>query len=307
MSMINGRKMPRRFVVGCVFLLSILILGGCQTKDNSLENQKLGVVLSDLSNPYFQSLEKGIMETAKESAVEVTVIDSGNDSNKELEAVKTLIEQGVTLLILNPVDSDAVYKSVNYANEKEVPVITVDRHATGGHVISSIVSDNEMGGRLAADYIMSLSNNQGEYAEMKGIEGTSAAKARGKGFNEQMVKSSQMTLAAVVTADFSREKGRAEMERLLGVHPDLVAMFAHNDEMALGALTVAESLNIHVKIIGFDGTDEALEAVKAGRLSGTIAQQPYELGAESVSVAIRHWKGEVIEPEVKIDVVLIQK
>lgn len=300
-------KPKLRMSLGVIGLLVvILVMSGCMTT-REVEKSKVALILSDLSNPFFVSLQKGAEKEASIKGIELLVSDAQNDSKKELDLVKKAIDAGAKLVIINPTDSDAVFQAVQYANEKKIPVITVDRASNGGSVICHIASDNRHGGELAAKLMIQLSGNKGEYVEMKGIQGTSAAVSRGEGFNTYMHDSGSMTLAAAVVADFNRAKGKAEMEKVLKVHPDLVAVFAHNDEMALGALEAIEAAGLKMAVIGFDGTAEALDAVEAGTLAGTVVQQPEEMGSQAVEEAALALKGSDVPAEVLVDVKLIQK
>lgn len=297
----------KKVSIGMGFILFMLFIVGCQSQKDVKSDIKLGFVVSTLDNPFFISLKDGAQSEADRLGATLLLRSSENSHKTEFEAIQELIEIGVDCLIINPTDSDAVYESIRYANLKNIPVITVDRNSTGGQVVCHIASNNELGGALAADFIIDSCKNDGKYAEMKGLEGTSAAIMRGKGFNDQMIAKGNMTLAAVVSASFDREEGKKIMNELLNVHPNLKALFAQNDEMALGALEAANSLNKQVIIVGFDGTSEAIKAVNEGRMAATVAQQPDLIGSEAVKQSLRYLKGDKVENMILIDVKLVKK
>jgi len=295
----------------CVALLS---LSGCALMENKRPNVNkegnpyhIGLVLSNRENPFFELLANGAMNEAQNQGVKLTVVDSKDNSDTEYAHIQGLVESRVDFIVVNPVDSDTVYKTIQYANDADIPVLTVDRTANGGQVVCHIASDNQAGGALIAEYLLERSGNKGSYAEMRGLDGTSAAQTRSKGFNDVMLQKSNMSQSAVVTADFNRQMAKEVMANLLVVHPKLTAIFAHNDEMALGASEVALSLNKDVLIFGFDGTDEALQAVENGTLAATVAQQPIKMGETSILRAIDFLSGKAIESEVLVDVKLIKK
>ena len=164
-------------------------------------------------------------------------VDAQNDAAKQTNDVEDLIQKGVDVVVINPTDSDAV-ASVSAANAANVPVIT-DRVANSGKVVSHIASNNIEGGQMASDYIRELVGEGANVAELEGIPGSSAARERGKGFHNVADKS--LKVVAKQAADFDRAKGLSVMENILQANSDIKAVFAHNDEMALGALEALKS------------------------------------------------------------------
>jgi ribose transport system substrate-binding protein len=285
-----------------LFLGFIISCSGEKTK----YNYEIGFVISTLNNPFFVKVKEGAEETAKLSKVKLTVLDSQNDAIKELNNVESLVVSGVDLIIINPTDSDAVSSAIKLANNNKIPVITVDRNASQGEVVTYIASDNVQGGRLAGDLLYDLLKGKGKVAEIEGIPGTSAARERGKGFDEALKKYPEIVKIVKQPADFDRNKALVVVENILQTHPDVNAIFAHNDEMALGAIKAVEESGKSIYVIGFDGTEEALKAVKEGRLTATIAQQPSKMGRIAVDMAIKYLKSGTIEPQVKVDLLIIR-
>jgi ribose transport system substrate-binding protein len=285
-----------------LFLGFIISCSGEKTK----YNYEIGFVISTLNNPFFVKVKEGAEETAKLSKVKLTVLDSQNDAIKELNNVESLVVSGVDLIIINPTDSDAVSSAIKLANNNKIPVITVDRNASQGEVVTYIASDNVQGGRLAGDLLYDLLKGKGKVAEIEGIPGTSAARERGKGFDEALKKYPEIVKIVKQPADFDRNKALVVVENILQTHPDVNAIFAHNDEMALGAIKAVEESGKSIYVIGFDGTEEALKAVKEGRLTATIAQQPSKMGRIAVDMAIKYLKSGTIEPQVKVDLLVIK-
>jgi ABC-type sugar transport system substrate-binding protein len=170
--------------------------------------------------------------------------------------------------------------------------ITVDRAASGGKVAYHIASDNVAGGRLAGEFVCKLLGGKGKVAELEGIPGSSAARDRGKGFNDYLKsKCSGVKVVARQTANFDRAQGLTVMENILQAQPALDAVFAHNDEMALGALQAVKASKRPIKVVGFDATDDAVKAVDACEMAATVAQQPKEMGRLSVEKAAELAKG----------------
>jgi ribose transport system substrate-binding protein len=268
--------------------------------------QKIGLVVSTLNNPFFVTLKEGAEATAKELGYELVVLDSQNDPAKEMANVEDLITKNVAVILINPTDSDAVGNAVKAANGKGIPVITLDRGANSGDVVTHIASDNVAGGKMAGEYIIEKLGEKGKVVELEGIAGTSAARDRGQGFNDA-IKASSIEVVAKQTADFDRTKGLSVMENILQAQTEINAVFAHNDEMALGALQAIKASGKSIMVVGFDATDDAVKAVNAGEMAATVAQQPAEIGSLGVENAVKVIKGESVEKSIPVDLKLVTK
>lgn len=271
----------------------------------SAAEEKIGLVVSTQNNPFFVTLKEGAVKKANELGYELIVLDSQNDPSKELGNVEDLLVKGVDVLLINPTDSDAVVSSVRAANRSKIPVVTLDRAANGGKVVSHVASDNVLGGEVAGNYIVEKLGGKGKVVELEGIPGTTAARDRGEGFNKAIV--GKLDVVAKQAADFDRTKGLTVMENILQAQPEINAVFAHNDEMALGALKAIESSGRkNVIVVGFDATDDAVAAVKDGKLSATVAQKPAEIGAIGVEVADKIIKKQPVQENVPVALELIK-
>ncbi|KXZ39720.1 ribose-binding protein [Alkalithermobacter thermoalcaliphilus JW-YL-7 = DSM 7308] len=291
-----------------ILVLSLGTLVGCGQEESvgGDSTKKIGLVVSTLSNPFFVTLKEGAEAKAKELGYELIVLDSQDDPAKELSNVEDLVTKGVALILINPTDSDAVVNAIQTANNANIPVITLDRGANGGQVVSHIASDNIAGGKMAGEYIIEKLGASGNVVELEGIPGTSAARDRGNGFNKAL-ESSQIKVVARQTADFDRTKGLTVMENILQAQSQIDAIFAHNDEMALGALQAIEGSGRNILIVGFDATEDAVKAVKEGKMAATVAQQPEKIGSLGVEVANKVINGEKVDSFVPVDLKLVVK
>lgn len=271
----------------------------------SAAGEKIGLVVSTQNNPFFVTLKEGAEAKAKELGYELIVLDSQNDPSKELGNVEDLLIRGVDVLLINPTDSDAVASSVRAANRSKVPVVTLDRAANKGKVVSHVASDNVLGGEMAGQFIVEKLNGAGKVVELEGIPGTTAARDRGEGFNKAV--NGKLTTVAKQAADFDRTRGLNVMENILQAQPEIDAVFAHNDEMALGALKAIEASGRDIFVVGFDATDDAVASVKAGKLAATVAQKPAEIGAVGVEVAGKIINKEEVPANVPVALELITK
>ncbi|AEC17539.1 ribose ABC transporter substrate-binding protein RbsB [Gallibacterium anatis] len=279
-------------------LASALVLGSLAS-NVALAKDTIALAVSTLDNPFFVTLKEGAEKEASKLGYNLVVLDSQNDPSKELSNVEDITVRGAKVLLINPTDSTAVANAVRVANKKNIPVITLDRGAAQGDVVSHIASDNVAGGKMAGDFIAEKLGDNAKVIQLEGIAGTSAARERGEGF-KQAVQAHKFEILASQPADFDRTKGLNVMENLLTAQPNVQAVFAQNDEMALGAIRAIQAANKSVLIVGFDGTDDGVKAVKSGKLGATIAQQPDLIGALGVQTADKIIKGEKVEAKIPV-------
>ncbi|MEW4369650.1 ribose ABC transporter substrate-binding protein RbsB [Paenibacillus kandeliae] len=283
-------------------MLTALLLAGCSMqppnwakpeKATNTGEMTIGLSISTLNNPFFVSLKDGVTTEAQKLGIKVIVVDAQNDSAKQSNDVDDLLQQGVDALLINPTDSAAISAAVQSANGLDIPVITLDRSADKGDVKTLVASDNAKGGRMAADYLVKQLGTGAKIIELQGVPGASATRERGKGFHE--VADKQLDVIASQAADFDRTKGLNVMENLLQANPDVQGVFAHNDEMALGAIEAIESAGKDIPVVGFDGNEDALTSIKEGKLTATVAQQPDLIGQMAVDAARDVLQGKTVE------------
>ncbi|SEU06721.1 D-ribose ABC transporter substrate-binding protein [Lacrimispora sphenoides] len=267
--------------------------------------QTVGFSVSTLNNPFFVTLSDGAKNAAKEKGIQLTVVDAGDDSAKQISDIEDLISKNIKVLIVNPVDSDAVASAVESATKKGIKVIAVDRAVNGAEVECQIASDNVAGARMAAEYLKELVGDGAKVAELEGVPGASAAIDRGQGFHE--VADKDLKVVSSQTANFNRAEGLSVMENILQADGDIKGVFAHNDEMALGAVEAIASTGKDIKVVGFDATDDARKAVEDGTMAATVAQQPDLMGKTAVETAISIMEGKSVEKSIPVEVTLIKK
>ena len=265
----------------------------------------VGLAVSTQNNPFFVTLVEGAKAAADKLGVELQVTDAGDDAAKQTTDIETLVASGISVLIVNPVDSDAVAGAVQSAIAAGVKVISVDRAVNGVEVDCQIASDNVAGAAMATQFIVDTLGEGTVVAELQGITGASAAIDRSAGFHQ--VADTKLDVVASQTANFDRAQGMSVMENMLQGNGSIQAVFAANDEMALGALEAISGAGKEILVVGFDATDDAVAAVKAGRMGGTIAQQPALLGATAVENALKLMKGETVEKSIPVEVTLVTK
>ncbi len=257
----------------------------------------VGFCVSTLNNPFFVSFTNGAKAEAQTLGIELIVLNAQNSNNTQYNQVEDLIQRKVDAIILNPTDADALVPAVKDANKAGIPVITLDRSVNGGKVAMFIASDNVAGGRMAAEYIVKALKGKGKVVLLRGIPGASATRERTKGFMDVISKYPGIEIVADQTANFDMAQGLSVTESILVAHPQIDAIFAENDSMALGAIRAIKSAGRKgIIVVGFDGIPQGVQAVKDGDEALDVAQQPYKMGALGVSAAYFVTQGLSFEP-----------
>lgn len=269
---------------------------------------KVGMSLSTLNNPFFVQMKEGAQAEAEKAGIDLTVTDAQNDASQQANQLQNFTSSGVSSIIVNPVDSDAVGPGVRSANKADIPVIAADRGVNKAETATLVASDNVAGGKLAADALADKLGGKGSIVVLQGTAGTSASRERGAGFAEGIKAYPDIKVVAKQPADFDRTKGLDVMTNLIQSHPGVTGVFAENDEMALGAAkALGSKAGKSVSVVGFDGTPDGLKAVEAGTLYASVAQQPAELGKIAVRNAVKAAKDEKVESTVKVPVKVVTR
>ena len=307
--------MLSKFKLGLIAFLTVGLLVACSTESPTSGDEDegkddgeihIGLAVSTQNNPFFVTLKEGAEAKADELGVELTVVDAQDDAATQLSSIEDLIQQDIDVLVVNPTDSEAVVSAIETANDAGIPVVTVDRSADGGEVVAHVASDNVDGGEMAGNFIVEQLGGEGNVVELEGIPGSSAARERGEGFHNIVDEESGIEVVAQQPADFERSEGLTVMENIIQSNSDFDAVFAHNDEMALGALEALEAAGMEdVIVVGFDATDDAVAAVEAGTLDATVAQQPAIIGEQGIEVAVSIANGEEVEEFLPVELDLI--
>jgi ABC-type sugar transport system, periplasmic component len=292
-------------------ILSVLLLGGCTKqmgmKQSVMKKGEIGFTISDEKDPFFAPLIESAKQEANTQDVKLTIVDAKYNAAKQANDIKDFILKKVSVIIVNPVDSAGIAPSVAAAKKAGITVISLDRTVIGESVASQIASDNVSGGKIAGSYLLKLVGENADIAELQGAQGSSGTIDRNKGFHEAV--DGKANVVASVTANFKREEGRIATENILRANPNIKGIFAHNDEMALGAVDAVSDAGKGkgIAVVGFDAIDEAIAAVKEGRMAATVAQMPAKMGKTAVQTAIKLMNGEKVPSSIPITVMLITK
>jgi ribose transport system substrate-binding protein len=270
-------------------------------------DKKIGISISDLKNPFFITLTSEIQKVAKLHGMKVIINDAHNDESQQLMDIQNFVQQQVDAIIVNPTHIESVSLVIEFANTANIPIITVDRKASQGKVISHIASDNLAGGSMAGELVADKLRGKGTVLELEGIPGTSAAQNRGRGFNKILKNYKKIKVTRIV-ADFDRKKAKIAVEKLIAEGKKFNAIFAHNDNMILGVIEAYTSTKNKLPfLVGFDAIAEALEAIDKGLLDATIAQDPAAMGRISVESVINNLRGVKVPPIVFVNLKLVSR
>jgi ribose transport system substrate-binding protein len=304
--------MGKRITVLGVLILAALatvVAVGCQRGGGGGEGggPRIGLSISTLNNPFFVTLRNGAQQAAKKEGAKLIIADAQDDAATQQDDVQNFVTQQVDAILINPVDSEAVVPAVQAANQANIPVIALDRGASGGKLETLIASDNVEGGRMAAKELIQLLGS-GPVAQLEGIPGTSPTRDRGQGFEEVINAQDAVQLVSSQTANFLRTEGLNVTENILQSNPGIKGIFAQNDEMAMGAVrALGGRAGSKVKIVGFDGIEDALKAIQAGKMNATIAQQPDKIGSLGVENAMKVVDGKSVDKNIPVQVKLVTK
>ena len=281
--------------------------GGTDAAGDSA-NKSITFALSTQANSFMVKMREGAQKKADELGLTINFQDASDDSATQANQLANAAATGAGAVIVNPTDSDAMAPAVKQLTDAKIPVVAVDRAVNNAEVSSYIASDNVGGGKQAAKALSEAIHGEGEILVLQGKTGSSASRERGQGFEEGLKDSPNIKVVAKQTAEFERVKGLDVTTNLLQAHPNVKAIFAENDEMALGAIeALGDKAGKDVIVVGFDGVEDALKAIKEGTMYASIAQQPADMAAQAVVEASKLLKGESATKEMQVDVVTVTK
>ncbi len=314
MSIISSRR--------CLFALLAISLGAgalaaCNRGADATAKPAVALVLKTLNNQFFIDMEAGARSVADSLGLELIVQapEREIDVEKQMQIVENLLQRQIKVLMLVPSGSKEIVPAVVKANAAKIPVVTVDTRvdaatlaAAGGSVATFIGSDNEDGGRMAGAFVVERLGGRGTIAVLEGIPGHETGDARLRGFRAAVAKAGTVSIVASQTANWERDQAFNVTQNMLQAHPDITALFACNDVMALGALEAiaAAGKSAQITVVGFDAQDDARKAITEKRMAGTIAQNPREMGRMAMIAAARLIKGESVSAEQPVGISLVK-
>jgi inositol transport system substrate-binding protein len=294
-------------------LLALAALTSCSSSHSSSNGAAagpvVGVSLLNLSNEFIVMLNKTMDQKAHELGLRLIVNDAQRSAEKQVQQVESFIAQKVDAIILNPCEVEASAPAVDKALAAGIPIINVNSETRTAPTVF-VGSRDEDAGRIAMQYIARRIGSGGNILMMHGFMGQAAQIKRSQGAHEVLAQNPRLHLLAEQTAEWDRAKGMSLMENWIQSYGDRInAVFAQNDEMAMGALIAIEQAGRKSKIVlvGVDAIHDALEAVRDGRLDATIFQDAVGQGSAAVETAAKIIRHEPYEKQVLIPFQLVTR
>ena len=261
----------------------------------------IGFSVYDMQYGFFQDMERGTKEAAVAAGYDYSLVDEKSSESTMVASTQDLINQGIGALIISPFKPDALGPIVDAAKAKGIPVVVDDIGGGGTNYDVIVISDNEKGGVLAAQEMDKLIAAKGSAKKVASITCEPSAvyaARRNKGF-EAKIKELGYEVVATLSANSKQEEGYKVMKDILAAHPDVAGVFSCNDPMAVGAAQAiadaGKSGSKDIFVIGFNADTIALQAIKAGTMSATVQQVPYEMGKLTVKLATQLMNGEKLK------------
>ena len=278
--------------IPCVVMAAMLLLsaGGCNRTNTT--RKRIVIVTKALDSEFWQTLKSGAEEAARQHPdIELSVLAPEREINidQQVSILEDQILKKVSALAVVPGGIAEVTPALDKAKAAGIPVLIVDNDTPWPDKLCYIGTDNRVGGKLAGDYLVKTLGGHGKVAIIRGVLGVVSHDDRVAGFRDALAQAPGIQLVTIQPANSERALGLTVMENLLTSNPDLNAVFATNDQMALGAMegVAAQHLSGKVLVVGFDAGKEAVRAVKSGTISAVIAQYPANMGKEAVEAAIK--------------------
>jgi ABC-type sugar transport system substrate-binding protein len=272
------------------------------------DKYKVGFAQTESNNPWRIAQTESMKAEAAKLGHQLVYTDAAGSAAKQVADVNSMIAQGVDLIFLAPREEKPLIPAVMNAKKAGIPVILLDRSVDpslakpGVDYVTFIGSDFIDEGKRVAEWLAKNANGKSKIIELEGTVGSSPANDRKKGFDEAIQAAGGFTIVASQSGDFARDKGRQVAESLLQAHPDADVIYAHNDEMAMGAISALEAAGKtpgkDVLVLSIDGGKEAVQAVVDGKIAAVVECNP-RFGPKAFETLQRYANGETIEPWVK--------
>jgi ribose transport system substrate-binding protein len=280
------------FAAGCAKKSGVV--EGTVPKDVEATQHRVAIVVSTLNNPWFVVLAETAKARAEELGHEATVFDSQNDTATEAGHFDNLVTAGYDAVLFNATDSEGSIASVRKAKEAGIPVFCVDRELNADDAAAAqVLSDNYAGCVDLGQHFVEVVGEEAEYAELLGLLGDNNTRNRSEGFHSVVDTFPGLKMVAQQSADFDRTKALEVTESILQAHPEIDALFCGNDAMAMGAYQAVSAAGAadRIRVFGFDGAADVIEAIRDKKIAATAMQFPKTMARQAAEYADEWFKG----------------
>ena len=294
--------MTTRVRVAAAIAMAAVLVTGCNRGDGAAAKKTIAFVPKAMDSEFWLTMRSGAqkaIEGRDDVVLSVLAPDREINVDQQVSILEDQIQRGAKALVVAPAGSAQVMPVLQNAIGRGIPVVLVDSDAPLPGKSSYAGTDNRAGGTLAGKHVIEKVG-AGKIAIITGVPGNQSQDDRAAGFLETVATVPGLQLVTSQPANSERSQGLTVMENILTAHPDIKAVFATNDQMALGAVEaiMARSPKAGIIVVGFDATAEAVQAIIEGRMSASVAQRPFEMGRRSVEAALALIDGKKVEPRI---------
>lgn len=298
----------RRIFTSSLAFAVVLSLGGpVLAQDKGL----MAIITPSHDNPFFKAEAVGAEKRAQELGYETLILVHDDDPNKQSEMFDTAIARGAKAIVLDNAGADATVAPVQRAKDAGIPSFLIDREIKeSGIAVSQIVSNNYQGAQLGAEKFVELMGEEGNYVELLGREADTNAGIRSSGYHDIIDQYPDLQMVAQQSANWSQTEAYEKMETILQANPEIKGVISGNDTMAMGAWAALEAAGrTDVIVVGFDGSNDVRDSIKAGGIKATVLQPAYRQAQFAVEQADQYLEtGSTGQPEKQLmDCVLIDE
>lgn len=291
-----------------VAALVTTLAAACLAESSS--HSQVGVVFKTLSQPFWLYMKSGAESAAKAGGARADITGATDESavQEQVDKIRAMISRGADALVVAPTKPKELQPILQQAVDQGIPVLLVDTDVPDWPAKTSFIgTDNFAAGKVGGQFALTVAQT-GKLAILAGIPGNTSTQDRVNGF-KQAIAGSGLDVVAELSASSDRAQGRSVTADILQRNPDLTMIFAANDEMALGAVQAvgAAGKTGQVPIIGFDATLDAVDAIQAGTMVGSVAQNPYQMGESSVQAAIKAIHGQSVDKRIDTGSTMVTK
>lgn len=301
----------KQIIIGIIAILTIsLAFAGCERKKADSGKKTVGFSQMENDGPWRIAETKSMRDEAAKRADKYDFIatDAQGETAKQVSDVEDLVARGVAAIFLAPREFEGLAPALQAAKRAKIPVFLIDREAAGKvgeDYVTFIGSNFIQQGERVGEWLVKNTNGKAGIIELQGTSGSSVANDRAKGFRNMIEKNPEMKILASQTADFNRANGQKVMENLIQAHgKNITAVYAHNDEMALGAIRALKDAGMNpgkdVLVVSIDGQKSALEAILAGDMNITVESNP-RFGPIAFETYEKFLRGEQFPPKIILE------
>jgi len=307
-------------VLSLILIFSLVMLTGCggannkqnaQTPEEESKPFRVTLILKNLVNPMWLAVKEGGESAAEEHGVELTVLAplKADNNEEQIRQVEDSITQQVDAIVLIPSDSQGIIPAVEKANQAGIPVINVNTKVGGGQTETFVAVENYDAASKVAKAVAEKLGGKGKVIILEGKAGAQSAIDLKQGAVDTFATYENIEIVASQTANWNRAEAMQVTQNLLQAHPDVNAIFASNDEMAMGAVEAVDQAGLTGKIIiaGLDANRDALEAIKEGKMTLTCDKRGFEQGYVGVETAVKVLNNEPIDDRIVVDTTIVDE